>query len=227
MFTSEPVRIYAPQTPESKFGGALAEFAVMRVVNDPLQDEVCAPALFLVILQFSFETELPFSFHPRYAGLGRVSLHGIALKSRPEGVIEVDPIGVGLQVLGYFVPRLLLLFRAQVGSICLAIELAVSDRTGRIDGRVISEAKPVAGAPVFLWPVADSARRSVGGPLQALSDTEGRFHFDSLPPGDYRALASFDISEIDEDLLELSQATTVHAEAAQTATVDLGVWSPP
>jgi hypothetical protein len=107
------------------------------------------------------------------------------------------------------------------------IRITVSDRSGRIAGRVIAGAKPAPGAPVFLWPVADTARRSLGGPLQVVSDTEGRFHFDSLPPGDDRALASFDIPEIDEELLELSQAITVHAAASETATVDLGVWSPP
>jgi hypothetical protein len=80
---------------------------------------------------------------------------------------------------------------------------------------------------VFLWPVAESSRRSLSGPLQALSDTEGRFHFDSLPPGDYRALASFDVNEIDEELIEMSRAAIVHAEASQTANIELPVWIAP
>jgi hypothetical protein len=80
---------------------------------------------------------------------------------------------------------------------------------------------------VFLWPVADSARRSLGGPLLRLSDTEGRFRFDSLPPGDYRLLASFDVNEIDEELIEASSAAIVHAEASQTANIDLPVWIAP
>jgi hypothetical protein len=80
---------------------------------------------------------------------------------------------------------------------------------------------------VFLWPVAESARRSLSGSPQTISDTEGRFRFDSLPAGDYRILASFDVNEIDEDLLDLSQAPAVHTDAAQVATIDLPVWTAP
>jgi protocatechuate 3,4-dioxygenase beta subunit len=83
------------------------------------------------------------------------------------------------------------------------------------------------GAPVFLWPVAESARRSLNGPVQTLSDTDGRFRFDSLPPGDYRVLSSFDVNDVDQDLIELSQAAVVHADASRTAAIDLKVWVAP
>jgi hypothetical protein len=113
---------------------------------------------------------------------------------------------------------------ARMGS---RIRITVSDKAGQIAGRVVVDSKPVPGAPVFLWPVADSARRSLGGPLQVLSDTEGRFRFDSLPPGDYRLLASFDVNEIDEELIERSLAVVVHADALQTANTELTVWVAP
>jgi hypothetical protein len=107
------------------------------------------------------------------------------------------------------------------------IRITVSDQASQIGGKVVADGKPVPGAPVFLWPVAESARRSVGGVLKALSDTEGRFRFDSLPPGDYRALASFDVNDIDEELMEASRAVAVHAEASQIADVELPVWVAP
>ena len=107
------------------------------------------------------------------------------------------------------------------------IRISVGDQAGQIAGRVMTDSKPVPGAPVFLWPVAESTRRSVGGSRQVLSDTEGRFQFDSLPPGDYRVLASFDVNEIDEDLIEMSRAGVVRADASQTATVDLPLWVAP
>jgi hypothetical protein len=107
------------------------------------------------------------------------------------------------------------------------IRITVSDKAGQIAGRVMTDGQPVPGAPVFLWPVAETARRSLGGSLQILSDTEGRFRFDSLPPGDYRVLASFDVNEIDEELVELSRAVVVHADASQTANIDLPVWIAP
>ena len=103
----------------------------------------------------------------------------------------------------------------------------VSDQACQIAGRAMTDSKPATGAPVFLWPVAESARRSLSGPLQVLSDTEGRFRFDSLPPGDYRLLASFDVNEIDEELIEASHAAAVHAEASQTAAIDLPLWIAP
>jgi len=107
------------------------------------------------------------------------------------------------------------------------IRITVSEKASQIAGRVMAGDKPVPGAPVFLWPVAESARRSLSGPLQMLSDTDGRFRFDSLPPGDYRIVASFDINEIDEELIELSRAISVHADSSQTANIDLGVWIAP
>lgn len=107
------------------------------------------------------------------------------------------------------------------------IRITLSDQSGEIAGRVVMDGKPSAGAPVFLWPNAESARRSLGGPLQVLSDTDGRFHFDSLPPGDYRVLASFDVYEIDEELIEQGRAAEIRVEAHQTASLDLPVWIAP
>ena len=118
-------------------------------------------------------------------------------------------------------------FEIYIDARATRIRITVSDQAGQITGKVKADGKPSPGAPVFLWPVAESARRSLNGPVQTLSDTEGRFRFDSLPPGDYRVLASFDVNEIDADLIELSQAAVVHASASQTATVDLAVWVAP
>jgi hypothetical protein len=107
------------------------------------------------------------------------------------------------------------------------IQITVSDQAGQITGKVTADGKPALGAPVFLWPVAEAARRSLSGPVQTLSDTDGHFRFDSLPPGDYRVVSSFDVNEIDQDLIELSQAAVVHANALQTAIIDLKLWVAP
>ena len=108
------------------------------------------------------------------------------------------------------------------------LTITVSDQAGELAGRVMAKSKPVPGAPVFLWPVAVSARRSLPSPvLQRLSDTEGRFHFDGLPPGDYRLLATFDVREIDAELIELSRAVSAHVEAFQTTSIEVPVWIAP
>ncbi len=85
----------------------------------------------------------------------------------------------------------------------------------------------MAGAPVFLWPLADEARRSLRGWKQVLTDADGHYKFDGLPPGDYRLLSTFDISDMDEEILDEAQAITVKVEASQKSSVDLAVWVAP
>ena len=96
----------------------------------------------------------------------------------------------------------------------------------------MTEGRPAPGAPVFLWPVGEAQRRSLGGRLQATTDTEGAFQFDSLPPGQYRALASFDVASfdagnIDEDLAELSGAPVIQCKSGQSAEIELRLWTAP
>jgi hypothetical protein len=107
------------------------------------------------------------------------------------------------------------------------IAVVVSGRVGQIGGRVMTDGKLAPGAPVFLWPLGEQARRALGGSLQTLSAVDGSYYFDSLPPGDYRILASFDVFEIDEGIVEQSQALRVHVDASQTANTDLVVWIAP
>jgi hypothetical protein len=107
------------------------------------------------------------------------------------------------------------------------IRVVLSDRPGQITGKVMTDEKPVAAAPVFLWPVAEPVRRSLAGSLQALSTIEGKFRFEGLPPGDYRILASFDLNELDAEMADFSQALAVHVEGAQTTDVELPVWVAP
>jgi len=107
------------------------------------------------------------------------------------------------------------------------IKVVVSGKAGSIAGIVQSDAKAVPGIPVFVWPVAEQARRSLRGPLLALSDVNGRFQVGGLPPGDYRVLATFDLSEADEESMEAAHAAAVRVEPSQTATANLTPWVAP
>jgi hypothetical protein len=107
------------------------------------------------------------------------------------------------------------------------IRISLSDQAGQISGKVVSEGKPVAGVPVFLWPTEDLPRRSLGGGLQILTNTGGEFRFDSLPPGDYRMLASFDVTEVDDEFMQMSNAVIVHAAGSQMAKIELPLWTAP
>ena len=107
------------------------------------------------------------------------------------------------------------------------IRITVSDKAAQIEGNVMGDGKGVAGAPVFLWPLADKARRSLRGWKQVLTDADGHYKFDGLPPGDYRLLSTFDISEVDEEVLDEAQAVTVKVEVSQKSSLDLAVWAAP
>jgi protocatechuate 3,4-dioxygenase beta subunit len=108
------------------------------------------------------------------------------------------------------------------------VQIAVSDQAGQIGGAVTSGVgNALPGAMVFLWPVAEAARRSLGGPRQAVADTAGKYRFDSLPPGDYRLFASFDFSVVDLEDFDEAQAPVFTVQAGQTAVADLRLWVAP
>jgi hypothetical protein len=107
------------------------------------------------------------------------------------------------------------------------VQIAISDKAGQISGTVTSAGSSVPGAPVFLWPSAEAARRSLRGVRTTLADTDGHFLFDSLPPGDYRVFASFDYNQPPQEAFEEAQASSVSVAAAQTAVADLPLWIAP
>ena len=108
------------------------------------------------------------------------------------------------------------------------LRITVSDQSGRITGQAQASSRPSPGTPVFLWPVAVEARRGLSRPVPQLwSDADGRFQFDSLPPGDYRLLATFDVKEVDAELIDLSQAAVVSVGASQNTDVEVPVWVAP
>ena len=107
------------------------------------------------------------------------------------------------------------------------IRITVADKAAQVMGSVMKEGKSVPGAPVFLWPLAESARRSLKGYRMVIADTDGKYHFDGLPPGDYRMLATYDFTDIDEAALDEGLATIIHAESSQRTTADIALWIAP
>jgi hypothetical protein len=107
------------------------------------------------------------------------------------------------------------------------IQVMVSDRAAQVTGTVAMAGASIPGSPVFLWPVADDARRSLGGARQTLADTQGHFDFQGLPPGDYRVLATFDYSQADLEVFEEARAPTITIGAGQRTLADLTLWVAP
>ncbi len=107
------------------------------------------------------------------------------------------------------------------------ITVIVSSQAAQLDANVTQDGKPVPGAPVFLWPLDAAVRRSLHGDRVVLADVNGHAHFDGLPPGDYRVLSTFDVIEIDEEILGEAAAQTIHADLGQAPSVDLALWLAP
>jgi protocatechuate 3,4-dioxygenase beta subunit len=107
------------------------------------------------------------------------------------------------------------------------VRITVADKAAEISGNVLQEGKGVPGAPVFLWPLAENTRRSLKGYRMVIADTEGKYHFEGLPPGDYRMLATYDFTDVDEGSMDEGLAITVHAQESQKASADLTLWVAP
>jgi hypothetical protein len=107
------------------------------------------------------------------------------------------------------------------------IQVLISSQAGRISGTVKAAGASIPATPVFLWPVAEAARRSLGGTHQMLADTEGHYEFTGLPPGDYRILATFDYTQPELEVFEEAHAPSITVTSAQSAVVDVPLWVAP
>lgn len=107
------------------------------------------------------------------------------------------------------------------------IRISVSGKAAHLTGAVTNDGKTIPGAPVFLWPETDDLRRLTGGARFTLSDSDGRYRFDGLPPGKYRLLATFDHREIDGSILDEARAPQISIEPAQRANFDAPLWLAP
>jgi hypothetical protein len=107
------------------------------------------------------------------------------------------------------------------------VRLVVSQKAAQIAARVTWENKGVPGAPVFLWPKDEAPRRSLKGWMQSYADAEGQVRFDSLPPGEYRLLATFDITEPDEQILDEARAPSVRVSESDRSVIELALWLAP
>ena len=73
----------------------------------------------------------------------------------------------------------------------------LSLKTARVKGQVtINGGTPAIGMPVGLLAVADDVNRRMGGARLTRADSEGRFRFDGLAPGDYRIVTSPDLDSV-------------------------------
>ncbi|MEO7651286.1 MAG: carboxypeptidase-like regulatory domain-containing protein [Bryobacteraceae bacterium] len=107
----------------------------------------------------------------------------------------------------------------------------VSDKAARIDGTIANDGNRVAGIPVFLWPTRPEQRRSMSGRKQTKTGAAGTFAFAGLPPGEYKMIASFDFTMLDEDILAEAEryggVKTVTLAGAEGGRVELSPYIMP
>jgi len=107
------------------------------------------------------------------------------------------------------------------------VQIKISDRVAKITGSVTLNGMSVAGTPVFLWPMDDNARRSLGGQRQTLTDTSGHYSLEDLPSGNYRVFASFDETAPDLRVYDEADAKILTVTAGQELPRDLSLWIAP
>jgi hypothetical protein len=99
------------------------------------------------------------------------------------------------------------------------LEIVLSSRASQLDGTVVdARTGPAAGARLVLVP--DLHRNRTDLYKTALSDSNGRFAFRSIPPGDYRifgweALESY--AYFDQDLLRRVESQSVSVRISESA----------
>lgn len=72
------------------------------------------------------------------------------------------------------------------------VSLVLAGRPGSLVGEVKTEdGHPAIGAPVFLRAPDRDLGARIGGAKRTITDTEGRWRFDGLPPGRYELISSF------------------------------------
>ena len=104
------------------------------------------------------------------------------------------------------------------------VTLVVGESAASMGGVVTREGQGVPAAPVFLWPVTEAARRSLGGARVVRTDGAGRFSFAGLAPGDYRLMSSYDFREVDEDAMLVAAPTVIRLGAGQAEKVELTIF---
>ncbi|MFN7924212.1 MAG: carboxypeptidase-like regulatory domain-containing protein [Bryobacteraceae bacterium] len=106
-------------------------------------------------------------------------------------------------------------------------QVTLQKGAAKLRGVVTQEGKPVGGVPVFLWPEKDETRRSARGPRETRTNAKGEYRFESLPPGPYRVLASFDFDEVDQETMDSARAPSVTLKQSDTSELNLAPYIAP
>jgi len=104
------------------------------------------------------------------------------------------------------------------------VRFTLSSNAGSLGGAVTDAGNPVAGAPVFLEPTDLEPLRRVTGAYVTLTGVHGQYHFDSLAPGHYRVLSSFEYRMPDSKTMVNAGAKELKIDERSSASQDLDLY---
>ena len=107
------------------------------------------------------------------------------------------------------------------------VRFSLTAGPGVLRGVVKGGGEPVVGAPVYLEAYDPTYRKRLMDLRVVLSDMRGGYRFDSLAPGTYRVLATFEYQNPDSAVMDLALATSVRIEAHGNAQADLALYGQP
>jgi hypothetical protein len=90
-----------------------------------------------------------------------------------------------------------------------SVKVVLSTAQATLHGKVIDSGKVAAGAPVFLEPLDLEWGTGLLTMRTARTDSQGRYGFTGLPPGNYRVASSFDFSEPNLKDVDTARAVTI------------------
>jgi large repetitive protein len=108
-----------------------------------------------------------------------------------------------------------------------SIKFALTSGSVSVHGTVNSASQTVPGVPVFLEPSDLEPPKRLTETFMTLTDTQGRYQFTGLTPGNYRLLASFDYSTADSSVMSMARARSITIPSGSDKQQDLDLYVGP
>ena len=103
----------------------------------------------------------------------------------------------------------------------------LSNGPGGIHGTVRVSNELAWGAPVFLERWDSVTRQRLLDLRETRTDIRGNYRFDSLPPGEYRILSTYEYASPDSNAFDIAQAGSVRIETSANPQADLVLYGIP
>jgi hypothetical protein len=104
------------------------------------------------------------------------------------------------------------------------VRVTLSDGASTLRGVVKVSGAPVTGAPVFLETWDPDTRKRLADLRSTRTGMDGSYRIESLAPGTYRVLSTFEYLAPDSDALDLASARTLKIESHTDLQLDLDLY---